>query len=58
MAGGSLNVSIVFVGYGAARVLALQTTSSAFDFLSRRKSLGRLTLRRRAQVNLCLRRNC
>jgi hypothetical protein len=28
MAGGSLNASIVFLGYGAARALALQTTRS------------------------------
>jgi hypothetical protein len=32
MAGGSLNASIVFLGYGAARGLALQTTRSAFGF--------------------------
>jgi len=40
MAGGSLNASIVFLGYGAARALALQTTRSAFDFLSRRSPSG------------------
>jgi hypothetical protein len=32
MAGGSLNASIVFLGYGAARALALQTTKIPVRF--------------------------